>query len=255
MKLEEQLRCYQRATRVRPEEAELRRAVQRARKAFYRAEERRRLSYREFLWAQFKTVQKRWWLLQFLLLCGLGAALPYARYGACYFQRGLGVAASLFVILIIPELWKNRSCQCMEVEGAAYYSLRQIYAARMVLFGGVDLLLLTVFCGAVTAGFGFDPVSLMIHFLLPVLVTACVCFGTLCSKYGFHETAAVLLCVVWSALWSVVVLNEKVYAAISLPVWMGLAAAALTALCVAVHRALRRCDQIWEVALHGISIE
>lgn len=255
MNLEEALRRYQRATEARPEEGELQRAVQRAKKAFYRAEEHRRLSYREFLWIQFKVIQKRWWLLQFLLLCGLGAALPYANYGACYFQRGLGVAASLFVILLIPELWKNRSCRCMEVEGAAYYSLRQIYAARMVLFGGVDLLLLTAFCGAATAGFGFDPVSLMIQFLLPMLVTACVCFGTLCSEYSFHETTAVALCLLWSALWSAIVLNEKVYAAISLPVWMGLAAAALTALCFSACRAVRQCNQIWEVALHGIGVE
>lgn len=255
MNLEEALRRYQRAAEVRPEEAELRRAVQRAQNALYRAEERRRLSYREFLWTQLRAIQKRWWLLQFLLLCGLGAALPYAHYRACFFQRGLGVAASLFVILLIPELWKNRSCQCMEVEGAAYYSLRQVYAARMVLFGGVDLLLLTAFCGAATAGFGFDPVNLMIQFLLPVLVTACVCFGTLCSKYSFHETTAVALCLLWSALWSVVVLNEKVYAAISLPVWMGSVAAALMILCVTVCRAVRNCNQIWEVALHGIGVE
>mgnify|MGYP006990195710 CR=1 FL=1 len=52
----------------------------------------------------------------------------------CSKQRILGVVASLFIILIIPELWKNQTYQSMEIEATSYYSLRQIYAARMSLF-------------------------------------------------------------------------------------------------------------------------
>ena len=58
-----------------------------------------------------------------------------AEWEAVYIQRSMGVIASLFVILIIPELWKNRTFQCMEIEASSYYSLRQVYAARMLLFG------------------------------------------------------------------------------------------------------------------------
>ena len=36
-----------------------------------------------------------------------------------FVQRGLGIASVLFVILIIPELWKNKSNQCMEIESAS----------------------------------------------------------------------------------------------------------------------------------------
>ena len=51
----------------------------------------------------------------------------------------MGVVATLFVILIIPELWKNRSCECMEIEATSYYSLKQVYATRMLLFGVTDV--------------------------------------------------------------------------------------------------------------------
>ena len=51
------------------------------------------------------------------------------------------MAETLFAILIIPELWKNRANCCMEVEGSTYYALRQIYSARILLFGLADILL------------------------------------------------------------------------------------------------------------------
>lgn len=76
-----------------------------------------------------------WWLLQ-------SAGTAYEV------QRAMGTLAPLFVVLVLPELWKNRSSGALEIECTAYYSLRQIYAARMVLFGLVDLALLTLFFSA-----------------------------------------------------------------------------------------------------------
>lgn len=81
---------------------------------------------------------KRWWVLQFMLLVALWIALS-SIHDEIYIKRSMGVAAALFVILIIPELWKNRSCECMEIEAASYYSLKQVYAARMLLFGVTDV--------------------------------------------------------------------------------------------------------------------
>ncbi|MDM8211473.1 RNA polymerase sigma factor [Mediterraneibacter glycyrrhizinilyticus] len=49
------------------------------------------------------------------------------------------MAETLFAILIIPELWKNRANCCMEIEGSTYYALRQIYSARILLFGLADI--------------------------------------------------------------------------------------------------------------------
>lgn len=38
-----------------------------------------------------------------------------------YIQRSLGVIASLFVILVIPEFWKNCSNKSMEIEAVSYF--------------------------------------------------------------------------------------------------------------------------------------
>ena len=91
----------------------------------------------------------------------------------------MGVAGALFVILLIPELWKNRNCNSMEIEAAAYYSLRQIYAARLLLFGMTDVFLLTVFCLVSSFSLQIAMAELLTQFLFPMVVAACICFGIL----------------------------------------------------------------------------
>lgn len=253
MDLKEQLMEYKKAAQIGPREEALRETVRKASEAFLASEQERMLSYHEFLWSQFRLIQKRWWVLQFLLLLLLGTALISA-YEDSYIQRSMGVMASLFVILMIPELWKNRSCRCMEIEGAAYYSLRQIYAARMVLFGIADAFLLTLFCGTMTLGARIEFTTLLVQFLLPMLVTACICFGTLCSKYILNKAAAVILCVLWCAVWLAVTGNETLYAVLTLPVWLICIGLSTGFLYFAVCRTLQQCDNHWEAGSNEIRI-
>ncbi len=253
MNLEEQLMAYKKGGLIEPHEGRIQETIRKSREAFFASEQERMLSYHEFLWSQFGLVRKRWWVLQALLLLLLGTMLVSA-YEDSYVQRGLGVMASIFVILIIPEFWKNRSCRCMEIEEASYYSLRQVYAARMVLFGIADLLLLTVFCGTMTMGLHIEFTRLLVQFLLPMLVAACICFGMLCSKYMVNETVAIISCILWCAVWLAITLNEKIYTIITLPVWLICIGVSICFLCIAIWRTLKNCDNYWEVGFDGISI-
>ena len=124
-----------------PREAAVQAAVQSATLAFHRREAARPLAPLEFLRQQSR---KRWWALQGGVLLLLWWVLQSAgTTGEA--QRAMGTLAPLFVVLVLPELWKNRANGALEVECTAYYSLRQVYAARLVLFGLADLALLTVF--------------------------------------------------------------------------------------------------------------
>lgn len=209
------------------------------------------MSYHGFLWTQLQVIKKRWWVLQFLILAALWIALS-SIHDDIYMKRSLGVAASLFVILIIPELWKNRSYRCIEIEAVSYYSLKQVCAARMLLFGIMDIFLLTLFLWTASAGLHFELAELMIQFLFPLCVTACICFGILCSKYSFSEAVAMILCIIWSAIWLFVVLNETVYAMITVPIWYALLGLAILFLVFNVHRILRNCNKYLEVSLDEI---
>lgn len=251
MNLEEQLMSYKKSVQIEPNEEKIQETIQISKEVFFDSERDRMLSYCEFLWLQFKLIRKRWWILQFLLLFILGATFVSGYYKS-YVGRGMGVMASIFVILIIPEIWKNRSCHCMEIEESSYYSLRQVYSARMVLFGIVDVFLLTVFCGTVTIGLNIEFTRLLVQFILPMLVTACICFGTLCNKHILDENVAIILCILWCAVWMVITLNEKIYQVVTLPIWLACIGLSLGFLCITVYYTLNRCDNYWEVGFDEI---
>lgn len=253
MNLEEKMKVYREQTQVSLREEKIADIVRMAKEDFYEREQERLLTYWEFLWTQFRLVQKKWWLLQILLLTVVGITLPsVALQGEYFVQRSMGVAGVLFVVLIIPELWKNRSSQCMEIEASSYYSLRQIYAARILLFGIIDTLLLTIFCGVLHGSLKFTFVDLMSEFLFPMAVTACICFGLLCNKHSVSETVSIVLCIVWSAVWWMITISEEIYRAVTMPVWLGLLGIAFVFLAAVIYRTLNSCNKCWEVSLNGI---
>ncbi len=242
---------YRQVIQVEPMEERIQETILKSKNAFFKAEQERVLSYHEFLWTQLQVIQKRWWILQFLILAALWIALGSIQ-DEIYIKRSMGVVASLFVILIIPELWKNRSCGCIEIEAASYYSLKQVYAARMLLFGITDIFLVTLFLGTVSTGLHFELSELAVQFLFPLCVTACICFGILCCRYSFSEAVAMILCVIWSAVWLFVVLNENVYAIITAPIWVTLLGIAILFLIFTVCRILKNCNKYLEVSLDEI---
>ena len=63
------------------------------------------------------------------------------------------------------------------------------------------------------------------------------------------------MCILWSALWWCVLMNERVYALLTVPVWGTLLAGAAVFLIFVVCRAIRQCGSIWEVSPDGIEIE
>ena len=210
------------------------------------------LDYGEFLWLQLRHIRKRWWFFQIFLLLTLGGVLSQLQITQ-HFQRSMGIVSTLFVILIIPELWKSRTHDFMEIEASSFYSLQQIYATRMMLFGIVDISLLTVFCVISSMTLQVTLTDLLVHFFFPMVVTTCICFGMLCSKYPFSETFAIVSCLVWSAIWLVVVLNDKVYTAIAIPIWITLLVISLIICVFMCYRVIRDCNNYWEVDISGIN--
>lgn len=213
--------------------------VRRAKREYYVNQSEQRLSYFDFLRFQMRTMQKCWWLLQAGLLlflwCGMEAVsdVPALR-------RMTTVFMPLFVLAAVPELWKNLREQAIEVENAAYYTLRQIYSARLTVFAVVDLTLLTLFCALAVGTGRIVLAQVLTEFLLPFTVTCCICFRVLCARKYRSEALAMVLCMVWTVLWSRLVLDNDLYARISGPVWAGLLLTAMGYLAVCVRRTLHQ---------------
>ena len=245
MDLDDQIKIYKEKKEIAPREEKIQETIKNSKEKFYLAEAEKTLSYRSFLYTQFRLIKKRWWLFQIIILAALWGVIPLAD-DALYAYRSMGVAAALFIILIIPELWKNRTNQCMEIESATYYSLRQVYSARMLLFGIVDIFIVTIFCAMASISLKLSLMDLLIQFLFPMVVTACICFGILCNKRAFNETIAVGMCFIWSALWWFILLDERIYTAITIPVWITLFGIAMIFMILTAYRSISQCSKVWE---------
>jgi len=212
--------------------------------AFLSSEADRNLSHLEFLTVQGRLIQKRWWFLQGLLLALVCLFLQQTE--ADYLtRRALGLAGPLFVILILPELWKNRNFDAMEVECTTYYTIRSIYAARLTLFAVVDLMLLSAFFAVASVAAQISLWEMLIQFVLPFNVTCCICFRTLYAKRIRSEALAMLLCILWTACWAMLILSESVYSVISIPIWI----AALAGSVLGIAHTLCRGREKWQQTL------
>lgn len=226
------------------EESHLERTIAASREAFLTGESEHTISHMEFLYQQSRYLKKRWWVMQGLLLLFLYCMLSHMDTDVLL-RRSLGLAGPLFVILILPELWKNRSFSAMEVECTTFYPLRAIYAARLTLFAGVDLVLLTAFFLGATCLRKLSLWDMLIQFFLPLNVTCCICFRSLYSRVIHSQSLSLLLCCFWIGLWTMVMLNDGVYYRITLPVWAGL----LTASCLYMGYTLCRGQRLWQNTL------
>ncbi len=220
--------------------------IEKSKEIYFRQEQNRLLTYWEFLWSQFTYTRKRWWAFQSALLLFAWQMIPSMEH-EFYRVRCISVVGCLFVVLIIPELWRNKESDSTQVEAACLYSLRQVYSARITLFGIVDVALLTLFSIAL-GSMGFRLTEVISQLLLPATVTACICFSLLCRKQNVRENFSLAVCLSWCGVWWLMLMNERLYRQILPAVWMGLFALALIFLALTVRRTVRTTNQYWEVA-------
>lgn len=235
------------------DEAEVQAVTRKAKTIFLESESRQLLSCHEFIRAQFRMLRKRWWVLQFAVLY-LAWLFLSTENEAFYMRRGMGVFAALFAVILIPELWRNVSNRCMEIEMAAYYSLNRIYAVRILLFGTADVVLLTGFIGAARCFLNIALADLITQFLLPMVMTAGICLASLGRRQRRGWTA-IGLCVLWSGVWWAIIANDSLYSAITLPIWLAVFAFAFLFLAFSVYRLLKNCNKYREVNLSGTVFE
>ena len=236
-----------------PEEAEIQMVIQKSKKAFLENESKQLLSYHEFIFNQLHMIRKRWWIIQFVVLY-LAWLFRSTENEMFYMRRGMGIFAALFAIVLAPELWRNLSNRCMEIEIASYYSLHQIYAARILLFGVVDVILLTAFIGTAHYLLHVALTDLITQFLLPLTVTACICFVAL-GKQRSNEWIAIGLCLLWSGLWWAIAANERLYSAITIPILLSVFVFTALFMVITIYRLLKNCNKYMEVTLNGAVFE
>lgn len=240
-RLKKRLKYFKASADIKPDESKIVAVIEKSKLAYCEGAERRTSSRFEFVCSQTRYIKKSWWFIQPLILC-------MAWQSACLINdtsvtiRCMGVFAALFVITAFPELWKNRSSKSIEIELCAYYSLKQIYTARLIAFAAVDSLLLGIFAGGMLLAAVVPIGRLAVEFFLPMAVTACICMRTLRSRVITSEYAAVCLSLLWSAAWCLLISNNDIYSRITPQIWTGVSAIISAYLIYAVRRVVCECD-------------
>jgi hypothetical protein len=204
------------------------------------------VSYFEFLFIQAGFIKKRWWLFQAVILVLLWGKLFVTQNPAALY-RDASVLIPVFVILIIPELWKNIRTKSWEIENSAFYTLRQVYSARLLLFGIADLLLFSIFFTTTAITMQITLYDMIIQCILPFNLTCCICFGILCSRRFRSEYTAISFCMIGAAIWHQIVINGKLYASVSEAVWLAILGLSGVYLVFAIHRLMSTCAEYCEV--------
>ncbi len=210
-------------------------------------------SYFQFLWNQCKFIKKKWWVLQGCVLAVLWILLN-DQGGAENTERITGTFAVVFAVLIIPEIWKNQRSSAVEIEKATFYSLRQICAARTLLFAMADLSMITLFFVITFQTIQIPLYSIIINFLVPFNVSSSICFRLLYSKWNGMEYVAVCASMVWTIIWSILVAYDPIYHKIVEPIWLGLVLMSFGYLIFCIRKSQFNCELIWEDKSDGIRI-
>lgn len=245
--IEQQLKEYGSAASVAPDKDHLLLTARRSKRIYFENAKMGTCSYFEFLYQQSKFIQKRWWVLQFVILFLLYWLVHEEQEINDLVQRAMGVLAPVFVIMLVPELNKNRRQGSMEIEGAAFYSLRQIYAARMLFFAVSDGLLLSIFSTMVIFTTDLGAKEMLLQFFLPMIITCCICFRTLCSRLASSEYLAVSLSMLMSAVW-LFLLQDPIYSAISFPAWIAVCCFTALYLIYVIRKMINECENYWEAS-------
>ncbi len=227
-------------------EEKLLQTITKSKQALYESNLEEAASYFEFLFIQTKFIKKRWWLFQTGILVLLWCKL-FVTQNHFTFYREAGILIPVFVILIIPELWKNIHTKSWEIENSAFYTLRQIYSARLLLFGIVDLLLLSTFFVITAVTMQVTFYNMIIHCILPFNLTCCICFGIFCSKRFCSEYIAIAFCMIEAAIWHQIVTNVGFYTSVSKTVWLGVLGISVIYLVYVIRRLIRTCAEYSEV--------
>ena len=245
-KFKKLLKEYQGNNQIKINANKLNETINVSKNSFYKGKANRTISYFEFLFEQAKYIQKRWWIIQGILLFALWKIIE------CFesedsIRRCIVILVPTFVILILPELLKNRLSNSLEIECSTCYSLKEVYSAKMILFAIIDIFLISIFIIMVSTTTKMRLIDLVIQFFIPFNITCSICLTILSCKRSYKDYIESIVAFVFIAIWMFIVLQENIYTIITLPIWIAIILFSILYLCFSIYKIFaENKEKLWE---------
>ena len=119
--------------------------------------------------------------------------------------------------------------------------------ARILLFGFMDLLIVTAFAVSVAFTVRVSAQMFAVNFMIPFNVTGAICFRFLYCKRSESEYLAAAGCFLFMILWVFIISREEIYCKISGAVWCAALILSIMYLIYVVKRSQSFYGKIYEV--------
>lgn len=141
----------------------------------------REVSTAEILVTQSSYIRKSIWILSALIL--LTAVIGADRFPDRT-VRILGVITPFAAAMGVLETHRSYSCQMAEMEQAARFSLRSVIFARMLVIGIINLAVILLSAGVISAQFNTSVLLMLSKILIPYLLTMAAGLRIERSEFG-----------------------------------------------------------------------
>lgn len=202
---------------------------------------RRRLSGWRFLLAQAGFIHKRMWALQLAFLAGIILLVqrdPHTAVHSAQLYWQVSAAMPLLILINVTDLVRIYNGGMVELELVTRFSLPRVTAARLLIFGLTDGVLLLAAAGFAAAAARTGLLLMLVYCLVPFDL---MCLGCLILlhhvKPDRFTPAAVMLAAVLAALSAAG--GNTVYQWLDFRLWAGAALALTLALPWQLKRSLR----------------
>lgn len=184
---------------------------------------------------------------QLLCVCLTVVLLGYFQWkgeGMLTYLGTASVAASSMGLFLVAELGRSRAIGMMELEQSCYLNFKQVWCVKMILFGCLDILLLTVMVAVVAKNTSCGLFRVLVYLLVPFVLSNAVqllVFTMLRGRRGeYLQAGAAAMC----GMISLIPLSSpQWYARTYFGVWVFALAAAVLCLIREINLIYRRMEE------------
>lgn len=155
------------------EEEKKQQALQKIGRAVGQKKEKYVPSWWNILWGQVKFTSKYCLAGQFLMIVLITLLFEYFAKNGAELGEYLGTASAFSAfsgIFLIQELSRSQNFGMVELEQTCYLSMKQLWCMKMILFGSMDILILSIMMGRIAVQCSRGLGSIGIYLLVPFVM-------------------------------------------------------------------------------------